>query len=69
MQVSAAQLEAIRRLARTPDGRVLQSLLIAERAKLDKAWKSTPVDKIERAQGQASAIEEIANLLEDPAGK
>ena len=68
MRVDAKQLEALKRFSRTPDGRVLHSVLAAELEVVVKMLMSSPVENVQRVQGRAVLLDEILSLLDNEVG-
>lgn len=62
MHLSTTQLQFLSRLAKTPDGLMLQQLLKAELAESDAKLRSATGEEVYRMQGRAKAV---ADLIDD----
>lgn len=67
MRVDAKQFEALKRVARSSEGRVLQSVLAAELQSTMKSLMSASTDNVQRLQGRAVLLDEMVKLLDPEA--
>jgi hypothetical protein len=63
VRIDATQLEALKRVVRSSEGRVLQSVLAAEQQAATKALMSASTDNVQRLQGRAVLLDELLKLL------
>lgn len=63
MRIDAKQLEALQRLVRSSEGRVLQSILAAEHQAVLKALMSASADNVHRLQGRAVLLDDLLEVL------
>ncbi len=64
MRVDGKQLEALKQVVRSSDGRVLQSVLAAEHQAGMKALMSASAENVQRLQGRVVLLDEILKLLD-----
>jgi hypothetical protein len=66
VRIDSKQFEALKRVARSSDGRVLQSILAAEQQATMNNLMSASTDNMQRLQGRAVLLDELLKVL-DPA--
>jgi hypothetical protein len=64
VRVDAKQLEALKRVVRSSEGRVLQSILAAEHQAAMKSLLSASAENVQRLQGRAILLDELMKLLD-----
>lgn len=68
MRVDGKQLEALKRLARTSEGRVLHSVLAADQQATMKSLMAASAENVQRLQGRAVLLDEILKLFDMEVG-
>ena len=63
MRIDSKQLEALKRVARSSDGRVLQSVLAAEHQTTMGNLMAASVENMQRLQGRAVLLDELLKVL------
>jgi hypothetical protein len=63
VRIDAKELEALKRVARSSDGRVLQSALTADYLTTMKNLIGASADNVQRLQGRAALLDELLNVL------
>jgi hypothetical protein len=64
VRIDSKQLEALKRVARSSDGRVLQSILAAEHKTTVDHLILVSVENVQRLQGRAVLLDELLKLLD-----
>jgi hypothetical protein len=67
VKVDSKQLEALKRVVRSPDGRVLQSVLAAEHQVIMRNLTLVSIENVQRLQGRAVLLDELLKLLDPEA--
>jgi hypothetical protein len=63
VRVDSKQLEALKRVVRASEGRILQSVLAAELKATMKTLMLASTDSVQRLQGRAALLDELLRLL------
>jgi hypothetical protein len=63
VRIDSKQLEALKRVARSSDGRVLQSILAAEHQATMSHLMSASTENTQRLQGRAVLLDELLKVL------
>jgi hypothetical protein len=64
VKVDSKQFEALKRVARSSEGRVLQSILAAEHQATMKNLMGASADNVQRLQGRAVLLDELLKLID-----
>jgi len=68
VRIDGTQLEALKHLARTSEGRLLHSVLAADQQATMKSLIQASAENVQRLQGRAVLLDEILKVLDSETG-